>query len=55
MQAAKAVGAEALLVTHRPDVRYLSGFTGQCGGCGAGWADGACVVYRWALYDTGQG
>ena len=31
MQAAKAARAEALLVTHGPDVRYLSGFTGSNG------------------------
>jgi Xaa-Pro aminopeptidase len=29
--AAVAAGAEALLVTHGPDVRYLSGFTGSSG------------------------
>jgi Xaa-Pro aminopeptidase len=29
MAAAKAVGVEGLLVTHLPDVRYLSGFTGS--------------------------
>ncbi len=27
--AAKAAGVDALLVTHLPDVRYLSGFTGS--------------------------
>jgi len=31
MQSAKAVGVEALLLTHGPDVRYLSGFTGSNG------------------------
>ena len=31
MQAAKAAGAEALLITHAPNVRYLSGFTGSNG------------------------
>ena len=31
MQAAEAMGAEALLVTHLTDVRYLSGFTGSSG------------------------
>jgi len=29
MAAARAAGVEALLVTHLPDVRYLSGFTGS--------------------------
>ncbi len=31
MQAAKAAGADGLLVSHGPDVRYLSGFTGSSG------------------------
>jgi Xaa-Pro aminopeptidase len=31
MKAARAMGAEALLLTHAPDVRYLSGFTGSNG------------------------
>ncbi len=31
MDAAKASGADALLVTHGPDVRWLSGFTGSNG------------------------
>jgi Xaa-Pro aminopeptidase len=31
MQAAAGPGADALLVTHLPDVRYLSGFTGSSG------------------------
>jgi Xaa-Pro aminopeptidase len=31
MQVARAVGADGLLVTHSPDVRYLSGFTGSNG------------------------
>lgn len=31
MKAAVAEGADALLVTHGPDVRYLSGFTGSSG------------------------
>jgi Xaa-Pro aminopeptidase len=31
MQAAVKAGAEALVVTHLPDVRYLSGFTGSSG------------------------
>jgi Xaa-Pro aminopeptidase len=31
VQAAQAAGSEALLVTHLPDVRYLSGFTGSSG------------------------
>jgi Xaa-Pro aminopeptidase len=29
MQAARTAGAESLVVTHLPDVRYLSGFTGS--------------------------
>lgn len=31
LSAAMAAGADALLVTHGPDVRYLSGFTGSAG------------------------
>jgi len=31
MQSARVVGAEALLLTHAPDVRYLTGFTGSNG------------------------
>jgi Xaa-Pro aminopeptidase len=31
MQAVVAAGAESLVVTHGPDVRYLSGFTGSSG------------------------
>lgn len=31
MRAAEGAGAKALLVTHGPDVRYLSGFTGSSG------------------------
>ena len=31
MRSALGAGAEALLVTHAPDVRYLSGFTGSSG------------------------
>ena len=31
MQAVMSAGAEALMVTHGPDVRYLSGFTGSSG------------------------
>jgi Xaa-Pro aminopeptidase len=34
MQATMAAGADALLVTHGPDVRYLSGFTGSSGALG---------------------
>jgi Xaa-Pro aminopeptidase len=47
MQAALAVGAEALLVTHAPDVRYLSGFTGSSGAV-------ALVGGRAALFTDGR-
>jgi Xaa-Pro aminopeptidase len=47
MQAAKAAGAEALLVTHGPDVRYLSGFTGSSGAV-------ALVGGRAALFTDGR-
>jgi Xaa-Pro aminopeptidase len=46
MQAAEALGADSLLVTHMADVRYLSGFTGSsgavavCGGRAALFTDG---------------
>jgi Xaa-Pro aminopeptidase len=50
--AAHAAGADALLVTHGPDVRYLTGFTGSSGavalyrpgaGAGAGGRGGAVL------------
>jgi len=47
MQAALEVGAEALLVTHAPDVRYLSGFTGSSGAV-------ALVGGRAALFTDGR-
>jgi Xaa-Pro aminopeptidase len=47
MQAALEVGADALLVTHAPDVRYLSGFTGSSGAV-------ALVGGRAALFTDGR-
>src|SRR6202789_990718 len=47
MQAALRAGAEALLVTHAPDVRYLSGFTGSSGAV-------ALVGGRAALFTDGR-
>ena len=47
MQGALAVGADALLVTHGPDVRYLSGFTGSSGAV-------ALVGGRAALFTDGR-
>jgi Xaa-Pro aminopeptidase len=47
MQAAVEIGAEALLVTHAPDVRYLSGFTGSSGAV-------ALVGGRAALFTDGR-
>ena len=47
MAAAVAAGAEALLVTHGPDVRYLSGFTGSSGAV-------ALVGGRAALFTDGR-
>ena len=47
MQAALEAGAEALLVTHGPDVRYLSGFTGSSGAV-------ALVGGRAALFTDGR-
>ena len=45
--AAVAAGAQALLVTHGPDVRYLSGFTGSSGAV-------ALVAGRAALFTDGR-
>jgi Xaa-Pro aminopeptidase len=47
MAAAVAAGAEALMVTHGPDVRYLSGFTGSSGAV-------ALVGGRAALFTDGR-
>jgi len=47
MQGALEVGADALLVTHAPDVRYLSGFTGSNGAV-------ALVGGRAALFTDGR-
>jgi Xaa-Pro aminopeptidase len=47
MQAAKLSKADALLVTHGPDVRYLSGFTGSNGAVGL-------VGGRAALFTDGR-
>ncbi len=47
MAAAVAAGAEALVVTHAPDVRYLSGFTGSSGAV-------ALVGGRAALFTDGR-
>jgi Xaa-Pro aminopeptidase len=47
MKAALEAGADALLVTHGPDVRYLSGFTGSSGAV-------ALVGGRAALFTDGR-
>ena len=47
MDAAKAAGADALLVTHGPDVRWLTGFTGSNGAV-------AIVGGRAALFTDGR-
>ena len=47
MQATLGAGAEALVVTHAPDVRYLSGFTGSSGAV-------ALVGGRAALFTDGR-
>jgi Xaa-Pro aminopeptidase len=47
MQATLSVGADALLVAHGPDVRYLSGFTGSNGAV-------ALVGGRAALFTDGR-
>jgi Xaa-Pro aminopeptidase len=43
-------GAEALLVTHPPDVRYLSGFTGSSGAVAI--ADGKATLFTDGRYTT---
>ncbi|HEY0265054.1 MAG TPA: Xaa-Pro peptidase family protein [Granulicella sp.] len=48
--AAKAAGIEALLVTHGPDVRYLSGFTGSSGALVL--ASGKSVLFTDGRYTT---
>jgi Xaa-Pro aminopeptidase len=47
MQAVKSAGAEALMTTHLPDIRYLTGFTGS---------SGAVAIYggRAALFTDGR-
>jgi Xaa-Pro aminopeptidase len=47
MKSALATGADALLVTHLPDVRYLSGFTGSSGAV-------ALVGKKAALFTDGR-
>jgi Xaa-Pro aminopeptidase len=47
MEAARAAGVDALLVTHGPDVRYLSGFTGSSGAV-------ALLGRRAALFTDGR-
>lgn len=51
MKAAKLAGADALLVTHGPDVRYLSGFTGSSGAVALWSRNGAS---RAALFTDGR-
>ena len=50
MQAAKAAGADALVVTHGPDVRYLSGFTGSSGAVAL--AGGRAALFTDGRYTT---
>ena len=50
MQAAEALGADALLVTHLPDVRYLSGFTGSSGA--VAMSKGRAAVFTDGRYRT---
>ena len=50
MQAAVEAGAEALLVTHAPDVRYLSGFTGSSGAVAL--AGGRAALFTDGRYTT---
>ncbi len=48
MQAAKAAGADGLVVTHLPDVQYLSGFTGSSGAVAV--AGGKAVLFTDGRY-----
>src|ERR1019366_7018284 len=55
--AARAAGVEALLVTHLPDVRWLSGFTGSNGAVvldsgRKGLAAGRAVLFTDGRYTT---
>ncbi len=50
MAAAVAAGAEALMVTHGPDVRYLSGFTGSSGAIAL--VGGRAVLFTDGRYTT---
>jgi Xaa-Pro aminopeptidase len=52
IQAAEALGADALLVTHAADVRYLSGFTGSSGAVAICLSKGSGV--RAALFTDGR-
>ena len=50
MQAAVDAGADALVVTHAPDVRYLSGFTGSSGAVAL--AGGRAALFTDGRYTT---
>src|ERR1700742_1487591 len=50
MRAAAAAGVEALLVTHLPDVRYLTGFTGSNGALAM--AGGRACLFTDGRYKT---
>jgi Xaa-Pro aminopeptidase len=49
-QAVEALGADGLLVTHGPDVRYLSGFTGSNGAVGI--VGGRATLFTDGRYKT---
>ena len=53
-QAIEAAGATALLETHRPNVYYLTGFTGDSGALLVEAVVGD-IVHRWKVHDTGKG
>src|SRR5579875_3235966 len=50
MKAATAAGADSLLVTHAPDVRWLTGFTGSNGAVAI--AGGRAVLFTDGRYTT---
>src|ERR1700744_4733914 len=50
LEAAKGTGADSLVVTHLPDVRWLSGFTGSSGAVALGL--GGAALFTDGRYTT---
>src|SRR5215469_1083333 len=51
LEVTKGAGADSLVVTHLPDVRWLSGFTGSSGAVALG-RDGAAALFTDGRYTT---